>query len=412
MNGARCAWLAGIAAVFSTTVATTARAEAPWVDGLTLPDFVKPYDGTLQSHDFDEGVFLVGEQEVPKRGLFRSQFLTRLPEGFHEPADAAIKKWESALKTQGWQLKGHHAELYAFVQNAKGHERWLALSLAEYQDPKLTWVQLGAAPKKFDVVAPSAKSEPVADSAEWPFLKAFADSKLEATLPRDEPLDVTVNGLDREPHLVGRGHVTKAYTPPSSLSRLEFELAWRAALTKAGWAVLPLPDGTKEGAEGIVRAHWQKNGRELWAVLSRAADETTSGMTFSLADSGADDWALALGKECRLPLYGVTFDFDKATLKATATPVLDKAAAALKANPSLSVEVQGHTDDVGDDAYNVTLSGQRADAVRAWLSAHGVAANRLTSRGYGKSQPVVENTSDANRARNRRVELRCQKDLK
>ena len=124
---------------------------------------------------------------------------------------------------------------------------------------------------------------------------------------------------------------------------------------------------------------------------------------------GAEDWANALKAHCRLPLYGVTFDTDKATLKAESTSTLEKAAAALAGNATLSVEGQGHTDDVGEDAHNLRLSGQRAEAVRLWPTQHGVGGARLTARGYGKNQPVVENSSDANRARNRRVELSCKK---
>ena len=64
---------------------------------------------------------------------------------------------------------------------------------------------------------------------------------------------------------------------------------------------------------------------------------------------------------------------------------------------------------VGDDAYNLKLSGQRAETVRDWLAAHGIAAARLTAKGYGKTLPLASNDSDAGRARNRRVDLTCRK---
>jgi len=77
----------------------------------------------------------------------------------------------------------------------------------------------------------------------------------------------------------------------------------------------------------------------------------------------------------------------------------------MKEDPKLVLEIGGHTDDVGKADYNMKLSGERAAAVVQWLVAHGVAASRLSSHGYGDTQPLVKNTSDENRAKNRRVEL-------
>ncbi len=67
--------------------------------------------------------------------------------------------------------------------------------------------------------------------------------------------------------------------------------------------------------------------------------------------------------------------------------------------------MQGHTDNVGNDAYNQTLSEARARSVVGWLTQHGVASDRLTSKGFGKTMPVAPNTTDEERAKNRRVEI-------
>jgi outer membrane protein OmpA-like peptidoglycan-associated protein len=388
-------------------LAAPARPDGLWANLVPLPAGVQPTEGTLVSHAFDEGSFLLGTTDQTKRGRYVSGYLTRLPEGFHEPSEAAWKKWEPVLRARGFVLKGHRDDVYTLQRVEGPAETWLTLGLAEYQDPKLTVVQLPAAPRTLDLVPPSATPEKVSGAQEWPFLRAPAGSKLEDTSSVPEPLSVTVEGLDQEPHLVGRSYALKRYTPPASLSKIEFELSYREALKRAGWTVLP-NGGMAEG-EGLVRAHYSANGRDIWAVLGRAADDSNTGMSISVADVGAEDWAKALASQCRLPLYGVTFDFDKATLRPESAPVLEKAAAALTGNPALSIEVQGHTDDVGEDAYNLKLSGQRAETVRLWLTQHGVAATRLTARGYGKTQPVIENSSDANRARNRRVELACRK---
>ena len=71
--------------------------------------------------------------------------------------------------------------------------------------------------------------------------------------------------------------------------------------------------------------------------------------------------------------------------------------------PRLRIELQGHTDNVGSDAYNQALSQRRAESVRAYLVEHGVPAAQFTARGYGESQPIDDNRKDAGRARNRRV---------
>ena len=77
----------------------------------------------------------------------------------------------------------------------------------------------------------------------------------------------------------------------------------------------------------------------------------------------------------------------------------------LSDNPKITLEVQGHTDNVGADAYNMKLSQARADSVRAYLVGHGIGASRLTSKGYGFHQPLVPNTTAANRELNRRVQF-------
>lgn len=103
-------------------------------------------------------------------------------------------------------------------------------------------------------------------------------------------------------------------------------------------------------------------------------------------------------------LEQVLFDFDKATIKPESFPLLDQVAGILLDYPEVKkLEVQGHTDDKGNDAYNLTLSQARTESVMKYLIGKGVAAERLTAKGYGETQPVVPNTNATNRAKNRRV---------
>jgi OOP family OmpA-OmpF porin len=111
----------------------------------------------------------------------------------------------------------------------------------------------------------------------------------------------------------------------------------------------------------------------------------------------------------KLILEGVNFDNDKATLRPEATTTLDQAAATLKEWGDVKVEVAGHTDSKASDSYNMSLSQRRAEAVRDYLIGKGVAADRLTAKGYGESSPVADNETAEGRFKNRRVELIPQK---
>lgn len=105
-------------------------------------------------------------------------------------------------------------------------------------------------------------------------------------------------------------------------------------------------------------------------------------------------------------LRGVNFDFDRATLTTDARAILDNVAEELNAYPDLEVELSGHTDSRGSDAYNQDLSDRRAASVRRYLGEQGVAISRLTAVGFGETRPVADNDSDDGRERNRRVELK------
>ncbi len=106
-----------------------------------------------------------------------------------------------------------------------------------------------------------------------------------------------------------------------------------------------------------------------------------------------------------ITLQGVHFATNSARLTPESSAVLDAVAASLSAHPRLRVEVQGHTDGVASEAYNLKLSEARANAVRDYLVAHGVDPAELTAKGYGKLRPIASNQTAAGRALNRRVVL-------
>ena len=107
-----------------------------------------------------------------------------------------------------------------------------------------------------------------------------------------------------------------------------------------------------------------------------------------------------------ITMDGIYFDFDQANIQPESRPTLQGAAKILKENPGISVEIQGHTDSRGSDAYNLRLSDRRAQAVVDYLVRNlGIDAGRLTAKGYGESRPIADNDTDDGRAINRRVDF-------
>ena len=100
------------------------------------------------------------------------------------------------------------------------------------------------------------------------------------------------------------------------------------------------------------------------------------------------------------------FDFDKATLKPQGKERVDaEIIPPMKQHPELRALVEGYTDSIGSDAYNLRLSERRADAVRDYMVSQGIAGSRITTKGFGKANPVANNATREGRAKNRRVEI-------
>ena len=107
--------------------------------------------------------------------------------------------------------------------------------------------------------------------------------------------------------------------------------------------------------------------------------------------------------EQKVIVRAVDFEFNSTQLTAPAQQTLDDIAAALQSQPELAIEIQGYTDSVGSDAYNLHLSQRRAESVKAYLISKGAGASNLTAKGYGKADPIASNGTAEGRAQNRRV---------
>ena len=157
----------------------------------------------------------------------------------------------------------------------------------------------------------------------------------------------------------------------------------------------------------------KQNGSELWLHV----DVSNSGEVYDLyivekklmdqqIELTAAELAKTLNEKGSIALHNILFDTGKATIKPESAKELALVIDVLKADAALKIEVQGHTDNVGAKAANLTLSQQRAEAVRDYLiKTGGIAAARLTAVGFGDTKPVAPNTTDEGKASNRRVEL-------
>jgi OmpA-OmpF porin, OOP family len=155
------------------------------------------------------------------------------------------------------------------------------------------------------------------------------------------------------------------------------------ATTKAGKVVWLRGDVTNDGGS-----------YKLWVVEVEAMVQEVS----------ANDMLDALNKDGHIALY-INFDTGKADIKPESLPTVEQITALLKSNPDLMVKIEGHTDNVGTPQSNKLLSEQRAKAVMAAVLKGGIAADRISSLGWGQEKPASDNRTEDGRAKNRRVEI-------
>jgi OOP family OmpA-OmpF porin len=111
---------------------------------------------------------------------------------------------------------------------------------------------------------------------------------------------------------------------------------------------------------------------------------------------------------CDAVIHGIAFDFDSAVIRPESTPVLEELFTNLQADPRGRIVIEGHTSSEGTETYNLRLSQQRAESVRADLVRRGLAGARVTATGLGESKPIASNADENGRSLNRRVAVTCQ----
>ena len=279
-----------------------------------------------------------------------------------------------------------------------GRDVWGYVKIFGSDDMRLNLVEVAQAANLLTINPPAAIPEQfAAEKGDFPYLPPLPGSKFGTGSRQTGAMEVTLPGSD-EVQVVGTGSIIKYYGNLPTISTLAFVNAYHDALSNAGWTIIQ----QNRGSDATLTAHYAKNGRDIWAYLHMGAEE----YSIKVADVGVDnDIAKQFARDCHVALYGVLFDFNKASLKPESDSVLQRVQAFLQKDPALKLEVQGHTDNVGGDDYNQKLSDARSRSVLAWIVQHGVAADRLSFKGYGKTRPVATNDTDEGRARNRRVEI-------
>ncbi len=169
------------------------------------------------------------------------------------------------------------------------------------------------------------------------------------------------------------------------------------------------PDA-RRGARNLLTGRARAENRELWIEVW-PSDDFDGNYRLTIVEAAAapsaeasDGLARALKREGRVVLP-IAFDAGKSTIRKESLPVIARVARLMKADPSLSVSIEGHTDNAGDAKKNRKLSLDRARAVRAALVAKGIGAKRLSAAGFGPDRPIADNVSEDGRAKNRRIEL-------
>lgn len=250
-----------------------------------------------------------------------------------------------------------------------------------------------------------AQNEDAEGCKDSPLITRFPGSKLDSCDHKEfDELEIPVgraaSGEPQQKKLDGELW-TWSYSTREGTSPVQIYRNMAAALRKAGFAlVYEEPNDYLTAHKGNAWIYINSGAGTYYEQKVLQEKEMQQEVTAD-ASSLADE----INKTGHVAVYGIHFDTGKATIQPDSEETLSQIAKMLQENPDFKLNVQGHTDNVGAKAANQTLSEKRAQAVVSWLTAHGVAANRLSAKGFGDSQPIADNSSEEGRAKNRRVEL-------
>jgi outer membrane protein OmpA-like peptidoglycan-associated protein len=175
-----------------------------------------------------------------------------------------------------------------------------------------------------------------------------------------------------------------------------------AAIGTAAGGTMGAIIGRASGNAGLGAIIGASVGGATGAVIGRQMDKQAAEIKNTVPDAKVERVGEGIVVEFN---SNVLFDFNKANLTPESDNTLDKLVTVLDKYPDTNIELQGHTDNTGDEKYNQTLSEKRAKSVSAYLKSHKIAAKRITVKGFGESIPKYDNSTESGRAKNRRVEF-------
>lgn len=201
---------------------------------------------------------------------------------------------------------------------------------------------------------------------------------------------------------------THTYLCDAAVSQLNVARNAEAALKKAGFTIVFSGKGDYEkpalaARKGNVWVGIQTDSNGDQATYTQTIVQTKQMAETMAASAEAFEEEIAKTGSCSI--YGILFDTGKASIKPESAQCLGEVSKLLQKNAEWKMQIEGHTDNVGARPANMTLSQQRAEAVKTWLVGHGVDAARLTAKGFADTKPIAENTTDDGRSKNRRVTL-------
>jgi outer membrane protein OmpA-like peptidoglycan-associated protein len=373
--------------------ASAAGKDCPYIG--MLDSFEAPDDPQAIAYETRE--FKDQKQTIKKTGKVCKQ-IYRLKSGLPKMSGLEImSNYEQSIPAAGARItnpgRGGDDEIYA-TMTKDGVENWFYVYESNGDTVTVTEVQV--MPFKRTLLASGG-----------------TDYRLLGHMPGAKPRAPVITNFDEvefktqdKPVKVRGYHYKMIYdasgTKPVT-SGLEIQENYRAALNDLG-ASIAFAD-----SDGETVARLDDNGKVVWVdILTNAATTINvveeKPLALSIRPPQADDMKTALDRDGHIALY-VNFDFNKATLKPDAQPVIAQVVALMKANSGLKLSIQGHTDSIGPHDVNVKLSQDRAATVVAALKAQSIDGARLSSAGFGPDKPISPNDTEDGRSKNRRVEL-------
>jgi outer membrane protein OmpA-like peptidoglycan-associated protein len=275
-----------------------------------------------------------------------------------------------------------------------------------------TWIKVYSEEGEIDVTV--VEKQPFKPTLTQP---AGKDYKLLGHMPQYAVNNVNKKKFDQDSFTVQDGDDTKDVNVQGALYQISY---WPVDGAQVS-SVIEIQDNDRTAQKALgadilftddtdTVARLDRDGQDIWIkVYSEEGEIDLSAVEekpfhASIKPPKADAMKTALDKKGVVSLY-INFDFDKATLRPDAAPVIGQVEALLKNDPELKLDIEGNTDNVGGHDYNVALSQKRAETVVATLEKDGIAEDRLKATGNGPDKPIADNGDSRGRAKNRRVDL-------